>query len=79
MMEVCEVQDVVDPIVGGVQLPQVDQEVQTVQLWDPTGTHWQHSQGPNLLSKHSAKGFVLQKVFMFTFQVHLFIEFKSSW
>ena len=32
MMEIREVQDIVNTVVGGVELPEVDEEVQAVQL-----------------------------------------------
>ena len=37
MVEIREVQDIVNTVVGGVELPQVDEEVQAVELRDPAG------------------------------------------
>ena len=39
MVEICEVQDIVDTVVGSVQLPQVHQEVKAVQLRDTAAAH----------------------------------------
>ena len=37
MVEIREVQDIVNTVVSGVELPQVDEEVQAVELRDPAG------------------------------------------
>ena len=32
VMEISQIQHIVDPVVGGVEFPEVDEEVQTVEL-----------------------------------------------
>ena len=62
MVEICEIQNIVDPIVGGVQLSQVHQEVQPVQLRDPTGTNRENFQRGDLLTKYPANICLLENV-----------------
>ena len=80
MVEICEIQNIVDTIVGSVQLSQVHQKVQAMQLWDPTGTNRENLQRGDLLTKNPENISILENVsFSFHVQVQLFIVLKTLW
>ena len=62
MVEICEIQNIVDAIIGSVQLSQVHKEVQAMQLWDPTGTNRENLQWGDLLTKHPENISILENV-----------------
>ena len=53
MMKVRKVEDIVDEVVRGVELLEVDQEVNPVKLRDPARVDRENLQRGNFLAKHS--------------------------